>query len=927
MRPAKERWRATLLAAILGLTAPPGLSLETPSFTVDPLRGRAEVSTVITLRGGAFEPGARVSLLGGGPFLKGSYILPEGARDVEVQGDRACVAYYSHASKLGGIQILDVSDPGEPVRIGGFATGDSGVAVRSREGLAYVAFLNPYTFLGGLHIVDVTRPEEPLRLGTFYTFLDPRAIVVDGAHAYVADGAGGLRIVDVSDPSSPGEAAAYDSPGTASDVAIAAGHAFLADGEGGLRIVDVRVPTAPVEAGAYAAPGAAILSVAVALPYAYATDATRGLLVLDVSDSGNPSLVGEIPLADEAAGLAVAGNLAYVAAGTSGLQIVDLSDPRRPEVIGGRGLDGNAGYFFDVVVRGGEAVVADLLNGVQVIDVTFPAAPALAGGLDLPGNAAAIAAEGTTGLVAAGEGGLAVLDFDPDGGPRLRARIDTPASALGVAAAGSHAILAAGAAGLLVADLSDPLAVVITAVRDTPGEALGVAYAGGRAYVADGSRGLAVFDLADPAAPLLIGTLDTAGTSRGVAVAGRLAYVADDFRGLLIFDVAEPGSPALVGRFDTPGRAVGVAVSGRHAYVADLNRGVQIVDVSRPEAPALVASVGTRGAAAGVALLGSRLLVADGFSGLLEYDVSDPSSPVLAGLYDTPGVAGAVAVLEGTAGSAASAPGSSMALVADGMRGVRVARLNPPLSPPVATTDAGLSQEVPAGFTPGPYDVLVTGPGAAVDPPLRDGFIVCAARPLSARLEPSRVPASAVGPTAAPWRLVVEGDAAFFRPEPRHVARLLLPALPGAPEIGHASGRSAIEVRQAKHGGPFSILLSGPDREAMAAFWETIAVQGGIDLPRIDAHNYGDLRLALQPGNGAGAPQRYRYEFVDGRLVAARAWGSGADLRFTVTAADALGCESEATTAFAATPRFGASAVLRPPTRLTAPPAPGTTGR
>jgi hypothetical protein len=146
----------------------------------------------------------------------------------------------------------------------------------------------------------------------------------------------------------------------------------------------------------------------------------------------------------------------------------------------------------------------------------------------------------------------------------------------------------------------------------------------------------------------------------------------------------------------------------------------------------------------------------------------------------------------------------------------------------------------------------------------------------------------------------VEGDAALFAPEPRHQAGLLLPALAGAPVVEQASGRQAIEIRLSGSGVPPRVLLSGPDRAAMAALWASISQEGRIGLPRLDARSYGEFRLAVLPGGRAGGtlggqPSRYRYEFEDDRLVSARAWGPAAELVFTVAASDALGCESEAT--------------------------------
>src|SRR6266850_1187706 len=119
--------RAILLAATFAGSA--GLSgADPPRFspihagttlapTIAPRHAPSDAPTELTLTGGGAGPGARLSLLGGGPFLLGSYIMPEGARGVEMHGDRACVDFYSHATKLGGIEILDLADPTSPVRL------------------------------------------------------------------------------------------------------------------------------------------------------------------------------------------------------------------------------------------------------------------------------------------------------------------------------------------------------------------------------------------------------------------------------------------------------------------------------------------------------------------------------------------------------------------------------------------------------------------------------------------------------------------------------------------------------------------------------------------------------------------------------------------------------------------------------------------
>src|SRR5207244_1655477 len=140
------------------------------------------------------------------------------------------VAFYSHTAKLGGIQLLDLTDPSSPAVVGAFETGDSGVGVQVAGGFAYVPFLNPYTFIGGLHIVDITHPSAPLRVGTFYTLADPLS---------------GLLVIDASEPDHPRLLGRTRTSDSASAVAVAGRYAYVADGTSGLQVIDVSDPARP----------------------------------------------------------------------------------------------------------------------------------------------------------------------------------------------------------------------------------------------------------------------------------------------------------------------------------------------------------------------------------------------------------------------------------------------------------------------------------------------------------------------------------------------------------------------------------------------------------------------------------------------------------------------------------------------------------
>jgi hypothetical protein len=82
-------------------------------------------------------------------------------------------------------------------------------------------------YAGGLQVIDVSDPANPQRVGGYDTSGEAQGVAVSGHYAYVADGyAGGLQVIDVSDPANPQRVGGYDTSGEA--------------GRGGLRELRLR---------------------------------------------------------------------------------------------------------------------------------------------------------------------------------------------------------------------------------------------------------------------------------------------------------------------------------------------------------------------------------------------------------------------------------------------------------------------------------------------------------------------------------------------------------------------------------------------------------------------------------------------------------------------------------------------------------------
>ena len=188
----------------------------------------------------------------------------------------------------------------------------------------------------GLEVIDVSNPANPQRVGNWmYDFgfggSDSRvqAVAVRGNYAYVVDAVWGLQVINVSNPANPQWVGGDFASGANLDVAVSGNYAYVADGTLGLRIVNVSNPANPQQVGSYNTSGEAY-GVALSGNYAYVADWGAGLQVINVSNPANPVRVGGYDTSGYGQGVAVSGNYAYVADGNWGLLIFGLARPESP---------------------------------------------------------------------------------------------------------------------------------------------------------------------------------------------------------------------------------------------------------------------------------------------------------------------------------------------------------------------------------------------------------------------------------------------------------------------------------------------------------------------------------------------------------------------------------------------------------------------
>ncbi|MGD2206516.1 MAG: hypothetical protein PVH17_07030, partial [Anaerolineae bacterium] len=148
---------------------------------------------------------------------------------VDVAGHTAYVAQEDE-----GLHIVDVSDPYSPFLRGTFSSPTMGSAHEVVVDADYAYVLD----VANLEVVDVSNPDEPLGKGHCYIGGAGERIDYADGTIYATVGAAGLNLVDVSDVENPTPDHLVRLPGYAMGVTVTSGHVYVAGGNAGLFILE-----------------------------------------------------------------------------------------------------------------------------------------------------------------------------------------------------------------------------------------------------------------------------------------------------------------------------------------------------------------------------------------------------------------------------------------------------------------------------------------------------------------------------------------------------------------------------------------------------------------------------------------------------------------------------------------------------------------
>ena len=312
---------------------------------------------------------------------------------------------FSPPCQASELKQLGINPPRPLPRVGNWATASTtrGVAVVGSR--AYIADGN-----SGFQIVDISTPASPKRIGgCATTWAAHGGVSILGNRAFVADVLGGIEVIDITTPSNPQRIATVKGGAPRMTALVGTNYLLVADEYQGILIMDITNTAEIHRVGGLAKTNEpnSVHNLAVSGKYAYLADEFRGLMVVDIANPPNPQLVTNLPSTTHARGVAVGGNYVYVTDYGSGLAVVDVTTPANARRIATLATGGAA---YDVAVDGNYAYIADGNAGLTVVDISIPSRPRKATGYATPGFTVAVKPVGGLLFVADAQAGLSVLD-------------------------------------------------------------------------------------------------------------------------------------------------------------------------------------------------------------------------------------------------------------------------------------------------------------------------------------------------------------------------------------------------------------------------------------------------------------------------------------------------------------------------------------
>lgn len=505
----------------------------------------------------------------------------------------------------GGVGILDVSDPADPVEIAHIEapTNMYAFSVFCSSNLLAIGWV-PAMGSGKVDVYDVSDPRTPAYSWTYQeSLLEPYSVAIKDGYLLIAT-ADKFMVVDMDSHEKVAELDVQNDVQKMrifGDTVLLPFYFYTPDLEyGGVTYVDVSDPANPQVLGVYSG-GAGSFDAWLDGTTIYLADGSGGLLVLDASNPGNMRRIGKLDTPDLLYYVDQVNGYPVVSNPNSGILVFDpYSNPDFPQIASQIFIPPVQSTFsWDISASGDLLYVSTVGGGVRIYNLSNPQAPVSVGSFSVPSDYVFdVFADGDTAYVGAMQNGVIILNVSDPSSPSVYSRVDLwgagyegelvgLAESGGVVAVGmSHKILVQELPwkGIIIIDATDPenpriTANVTLAQMGVTGDIWDVAMEGNLVFFSiqgpsrDQPGWIGIMDVSDPENPRMLSLIEADYFPFGISVQGTYLYTAQVRVGVEIYDVSDPSNPAFYDIY-YPGFAIDVEPCGPRIFASHVYAGL-----------------------------------------------------------------------------------------------------------------------------------------------------------------------------------------------------------------------------------------------------------------------------------------------------------------------------------------------------------------
>jgi hypothetical protein len=506
--------------------------------------------------------------------------------------------------------------------------------VEVRDNYAYCCF-DP-----GLVALDISNINEPVLVSRLYIPGENFNLQVFGDYAYVFGNRDKLRIIDIANPASPRLVSEIPINAEVDNIYVDDGYIYAAAGYLGMLIIDISDPYSPEIVSSFDT-GGDTESIVVVDSLAYLAErfiypSSYPFQIVNVADRRNPSIVSFISVdMGWNHDLVIDGNYAYLANSYEGLIIIDITDATNPTILT---QIGGITYPSNLFKRGDYLFMDKRYDSLQVFDVTDPQLPVLTAACEIGAGAIDFDIAGDYLFVAGAYNGLPILDIADLGNIHQVSEYETPGATGLVFAVDNYLYADESGNSVNIHDLTDPEAPYLISQHEFPYGFYQSQISGDYLYLL-GTGGVGIVDISVPSAPTEICYHTFDRTYIDICACDQYLYLTSLTEGVFVYERDAQDSLVYVRSFAWDMFSFDVEIENDIGYLMQAPS-IYIFDFSNPADSVLLGSI------APVNGIG-RICVHDAFiyvcpeegqrsNSISIIDATDPTNPSHAGIINFP---------------------------------------------------------------------------------------------------------------------------------------------------------------------------------------------------------------------------------------------------------------------------------------------------